>query len=67
MCPTSSNTPSFSISAFAVSYSLGIYSNPSSNMVMFVVMSIISYLSILRNDYDSLSSAPLDFKDGLEH
>jgi len=36
-------------------------------MVMFVVMSsyssIISYLSILRNDSDSLSSAPLGSKD----
>lgn len=67
MCPTSLNTPSFWISASAVSYSLGTYSNPSSNMVMFVVMSsyssIISYLSILRNDCDSLSSAPLGSKD----
>jgi hypothetical protein len=69
MCPTSLNTPSSSISAFAVSYFLGTYSNPSSNMVMFVVVvmssysSIISYLSILRNDYDSLSSAPLGSGD----
>ena len=68
MCPTSLNTPSFSISASAVSYSLGTYSNPSSNMVMFVVIMssytyIIIFLSILTHDSDSLSSAPLGSKD----